>query len=88
MNFGEALEALFDNKKVQRAGWNGTNQWIYIVPGSTFQVTEGRPLAAHLPVGETVNYRPHIDMRFQNGDHGVWSIAMGDVLANDWQIVE
>ena len=61
--------------------------WIYLVPGSTFQVSEGRPLASHLPVGETVQYQPHIDMKAADGTHFVWNPNQLDMLAEDWQIV-
>ena len=28
MNFGEAITAMKDGKRVQRSGWNGKNQYI------------------------------------------------------------
>ena len=28
MNFGEAINAMKDGKRVQRAGWNGKGMWI------------------------------------------------------------
>ena len=34
MDFGEALRALKDGKRVQRAGWNGKGMWIAYSPGS------------------------------------------------------
>lgn len=85
MNFGQALDLLYEDKKVRRRGWNGKDMYIYLVPGSTFRVEEGRPLARYLPLGQQVSYRPHIDMHFPDGRIGVWSIAMGDILENDWE---
>ncbi len=32
MNFGEALQALKEEKKLQREGWNGKNQFIVMMP--------------------------------------------------------
>lgn len=87
MNFSQALEALKENKKVSREGWNGKNMFIYLVPGSTFQVSEGRPLAAHLPIGTTVNYHAHIDMKTANGDHVPWLCSQTDLLSEDWGII-
>jgi hypothetical protein len=87
MNFGEAIERLKAGKKVCRTGWNGKSMWLYLVPGSTFQVSEGRPLAAHLPLGTTVNYQSHIDMKTAQDTHVPWLASQGDMLAEDWQIV-
>jgi hypothetical protein len=88
MNFGAALEALKQGKRVAREGWNGKAMWLYLVPGSTFQVSEGKPLSAHLPVGETVQYHAHIDMKTAQGYHVPWLASQADLLSEDWQIVE
>jgi Protein of unknown function (DUF2829) len=86
LGFGFALAALESGKKVCRAGWNGKGMWLYLVPGSTFSVSEGRPLAAHLPVGEQVNYNPHIDMKAADGSYFAWNPNQLDMLAKDWQV--
>ena len=41
MNFGEALEALKEGKKVARKGWNGYRKGMYIY------LTDGRELPEH-----------------------------------------
>jgi len=87
INFGQALEALKQGSKVARNGWNGKGMWLYLVPGSEFQVGEGRPLAKHLPVGEHVIYNPHIDMKAADGSHFAWNPNQLDMLAEDWCIV-
>lgn len=88
MDFGEALKALKAGKKVQREGWNGKGMWLYLVPGSTFEVSEGRPLAAHIPVGTQVEYHAHIDMKTAQGYHVPWLASQADILADDWAIIE
>lgn len=87
MNFSEALVELKANKKLTRTGWNGKNMWVYLVPGSTFPVAEGRPLASFLPVGQEVNYRPHVDLLAADGTLGVWTVSQNDLLAEDWEVV-
>lgn len=87
ISFSEALIALKDGKKVARAGWNGKDTWLYLVPGSTFQVSEGRPLAAHLPVGETVDYHAHVDMKTAQGTHVPWLCSQTDLLSEDWIVI-
>ena len=88
LDFGVALVCLQVGFKVCRYGWNGKAMWLYLVPGSTFEVAEGRPLATHLPVGESVTYQSHIDMRAADGTHFAWNPNCPDVIAHDWQIVE
>ena len=35
MNFGTALEALKQGKKITRAGWNGKGMYLFYLPGAT-----------------------------------------------------
>lgn len=90
MDFGYAIKALKEGKRVSRTGWNGKNMWLVLVPGSgPLTVDEGRPLAkAGLPLGTTFNYLPHIDMWTAQGDLVPWLASQTDVLAEDWNIVE
>lgn len=37
MNFGAAIEALKNGKKVSRIGWNGKGMYIWLVPGTTIK---------------------------------------------------
>ena len=35
MNFGKAIEALKQGKKVARKGWNGKNMFLWLKPAAT-----------------------------------------------------
>jgi hypothetical protein len=83
MNFGEALVALKQGLKVEREGWNGKGMFIYLVPGSTFNVNRP-PLLGIYPEGTPIVYRPHIDMRTADGSCVPWLASQTDILANDW----
>ena len=37
MNFGEALEAVKEGKKIARTGWNGKGMFVYYVPAGNFK---------------------------------------------------
>ena len=39
MNFGNAIEALKEGKRVARAGWNGKGMFLFLVNGSNFVVS-------------------------------------------------
>lgn len=84
MNFGQALELLKEGKKLVRAGWNGRGMFVFLVPGSTFQVNRP-PLLGIYPEGTTIDYRPHIDIKNVDGSISTWVPSIGDVMAEDWE---
>lgn len=86
MNFGQALEALKAGEKVSRSGWNGKGMFLFLVPGSTFQVNRP-PLLGIYPEGTTIDYRPHIDMKDSEGKVVPWLASQTDILADDWGVV-
>lgn len=86
MNFGEAIQALKSGSKVAREGWNGKGMFLFLVPGSTFQVNRP-PLLGIYPEGTTINYQPHIDMKTAQDTIVPWLASQGDVLAEDWVLV-
>lgn len=79
MNFGEAIEALKQGKRVQRQGWNGKGMHLELwTPGQD-----------HLPA--TSNFRkfdPLIAMLTAQGTmQPGWLASQADMLAEDWQTV-
>lgn len=86
MDFGFALQALKAGKKVSRAGWNGKGMFVFLVPGSKFEVNRP-PLLGIYPAGTVVNYQPHIDMKTTQGTVVPWLASQSDVLADDWDVV-
>ncbi|TNF01492.1 MAG: DUF2829 domain-containing protein [Gammaproteobacteria bacterium] len=86
MTFGQALEAIKKGYKVARSNWNGKDMFLFLVPGSTFQVNRP-PLLGIYDEGTTINYRPHIDMRTADGEIVPWVASQSDLLVDDWFIV-
>jgi hypothetical protein len=87
MDFGGALVALKSGAKVARTGWNGKGMFVFLVNGSTFNVSRP-PLLGIFPEGTEINYRPHIDIKNVDGSISTWVPSIGDVMAEDWQIVD
>lgn len=87
MTFGQAVEAMKIGAKVARAGWNGKNMFLFLVPGSMFQVNRA-PLLGIYPEGAVVTYQPHIDMKTAQDTVVPWVASQSDVLSEDWAIVE
>lgn len=87
MTFSEALERLKQGDRVARAGWNGKGMFLYLVPGSTFNVNRP-PILGIYEEGTEITYRPHIDMKTVDGSCVPWVASQTDVLADDWELAE
>ena len=86
MNFEDALYLVKTGNKVARKGWNGKDMFIFLVPGSTFEVNRA-PLLGIFPEGTAVSYQPHIDMYTARGTIVPWLASQSDLLAEDWKLV-
>ena len=83
-DFAWAIRQIKQGKKMQRVGWNGKGMFVFLVPGSTFQVNRA-PLLGIYPEGTEINYHAHIDMRTADGQIVPWLASQTDILADDWQ---
>jgi len=83
-DFAWALRHVKAGGRVQRRGWNGKGMFIFLVPGSTFQVNR-EPLLSILGEGTEVNYHGHVDMKTANGQIVPWLCSQTDMLADDWE---
>jgi hypothetical protein len=87
LDFGQALVALKLGQKVARAGWNGKDMFLFLVPGSVFKVNRP-PLMGIYPEGTEITYQPHIDMKTVQNTVVPWLASQSDVLAEDWYQVQ
>jgi hypothetical protein len=85
-DFGQAIHSLKAGNKVTRSGWNGKGMFLFLVQGSTFEVSRS-PLFGIYPAGTVINYCPHVDMRTADGSIVPWLASQSDILANDWMVV-
>ena len=95
MDFGGAIKALKEGKRVARQGWNGKNMFLimnggYAVPKEHVRadshISESfltSRLQSHLKIGK------HIDMWTATNDLCVgWLASQTDMLAEDWMVIE
>lgn len=76
-NFGFALDALKDGKRVTRAGWNGKGLWLELqTPDAHSRMT--------LPY-VYINYPT--DALNTPGARVPWLASQTDMLAEDWSVV-
>lgn len=82
-SFSTVLEGLKAGRRYKRVNWNGKDQFIFLVPGSTFKVNR-EPLLSIMGEGAVVEYHAHIDMKNQQGVVVPWLASQGDLLTEDW----
>ena len=96
MNFGEALEALKEGKKLARKGWNGYRKGMYIYLTNGHEIFEHewieRTPAQVTTTTERMNNKvrilPHIDMVTATGERVIgWLASQTDMLSDDWEII-
>ncbi|HBH6878547.1 TPA: DUF2829 domain-containing protein [Escherichia coli] len=93
-DFSDALMWLKEGKKVARRGWNGENQFCWLVPdkqgasrltpikhaaSGELEINFGSPLAP---------YGAHFALKNAQGVVVPWVPSVGDLLACDWFVVE
>ncbi|WP_196592430.1 DUF2829 domain-containing protein [Pectinatus frisingensis] len=84
MDFGEALEALKEGKKVARAGWNGKKQYVELATNVSYKNSNGKiKNVNHEQMGNRA-------LAFV-GTSGVqlgWLASQADMLSEDWEVVK
>lgn len=81
MNFGQAIEAAKQGESVSRKGWNGKDQFVFLVQGiDLVKSVKGKHIGClvmdALAIRTTSN-------QIQIG----WLASQTDMLANDWEVV-
>ena len=84
LNFGAAIEAAKEGKKVAREGWNGANMFAYIVPAASYPAQTD---AAKETFGELVPYRAYWALKTAQNDIATWTPSGSDTLAEDWYVL-
>ena len=86
LDFGSAVRAMKVGRRAAREGWNGKGMFLYLVPGSEFEVNRP-PLLGIYPEGTRVRYHAHIDMKTATGEVVPWLASQTDMLAEDWVLL-
>jgi hypothetical protein len=85
LNFGQAIEAAKQGKKVAREGWNGAGMFAYIVPANAYPAqTE---VAKSYWGDKLVPYRQYWALKTAQEDVAMWAPSGSDSLAEDWIIL-
>ncbi len=84
MNFGQAIEAMKQGKRVARTGWNGKEQYIELATSISYVNTKSETInALHKAIGNNA-----IAFVGTSGVQLGWLASQADILAEDWIIFE
>lgn len=96
MNFGEAIEALKQGKKVTRKGWNGKGMFLWLKPATVIKAEWCKDPLLHelaesnggeiLGLG-TICMFTH-DSTGRKAILTGWLASQSDMLSEDWNLIE
>jgi len=89
MDFGYALNALREGKKVFRSGWNGKDMYVVLQKGypNGIPINKNTSEATGIPEGTVIKFLPYLMMKTVDGSFVPWLASQTDILADDWFIV-
>lgn len=90
MTFGIALELLKKGFKVAREGWNGRGMFVVYQKGYPNGIPCNKQTAEAwgMDEGDLFKCNPYLQIKQVDGSHSMWVPSIGDVLAEDWVVVE
>lgn len=91
MNFGQAIEALKEGKKIAREGWNGKGMWLFLLPAGRIPLAIIHDPALKKVVEENGGEIEALaSIRMKTADNKIltgWLASQTDILAEDWVIL-
>lgn len=89
MDFGQALAALRQGERVERADWNGKGMFVVLQAG----YPDGVPINANtaqatgIAQGTVCAFRPYLMLKAADDTFVPWVASQSDLLADDWTAV-
>ena len=89
LSFGDAVAALKEGKRVARCGWNGKGMFLYYVPENKYPASRNEHgTMVGVFENDMVPYGAYIAIKTAQNTVMPWQPSNGDMLTEDWQIVE
>ena len=86
MDFGQALIQVKLGKSIKRKGWNGKNQFVYLIKGEDLQKGLNYGFGEYL--GEPTITDTLAIKTTSNVIQVGWLASQSDMLSNDWEVIE
>lgn len=92
MNFGDAIKALKEGKKVARTGWNGKNMYLWLKPATTIKSEWCKdPMLKEIVDANGGEAEALGTICMKTADNKIltgWLASQTDMLSEDWVVVE
>ena len=92
LNFGDAIKALKEGKKVARKGWNGKNMYLWLKPAATIKAEWCKdPMLKEIVDSNGGEAEALGTICMKTADNKIltgWSASQTDMLCEDWMVVE
>ena len=92
LNFGDAIKALKEGKKVTRKGWNGKNIWLWLKPATTIKAEWCKdPMLKEIVDANGGEAEALGTICMKTADNKIitrWLASQTDMLCEDWMVVE
>ena len=87
LNFGQAIEAAKQGKKIARKGWNGNGMFAYIVPAQSYPA-QTEIAKNYFGENAMVPYRAYWALKTAQENIATWTPSGSDTLAEDWIVLD
>lgn len=89
MTFEQVLPFLKEGKKGFRLNWNGKGMFVVLQKGYPNGIPCNKQTADiwGLNEGDLFRCNPYMQIKNVNGSHSMWVPSIGDILADDWEVI-
>ena len=88
LDFGGAIRALKEGRRVARVGWNGKGMWLALTRGNVIDPGDSWCDKMGLAKGSKIHMEPLITMKTAQDTLQVgWLASQADLLSEDWVVV-
>jgi hypothetical protein len=89
-SFSRALKKLKAGKRLARRGWYGKGLFVVYQKGYPNGIPCNKQTAEAwgMNEGDLFKCNPYLQIKQADGSHSMWVPSIGDVLAEDWEVVE
>ena len=90
MDFSEALRACKSGVRITRNGWNGPDQFVCYRRGypDGVRISQSTAQDTGLPEGAFRKFAPYLMLCNAQGVFVPWLASQGDLLGNDWRLLD
>lgn len=90
MTFEKVLPLIKEGSKAFRTGWNGRGMFVVMQKAYPDGIPCNKQTAKAwgLQEGDLFKCNPYMQIKNANGSHSMWVPSIGDIFAEDWEVIK